>query len=210
MQSSINFITEYFCNNYHIDFTTGGSLLSLTPYEAINLYFDNSSDAEGVRTGLLNGIYNMLRAALGGSIKVKRIYSADLTATLDSITDDLFALQIEPTSLSPLYSSFRITDVKCVYDTNVVTVTELFDKKSLISQRTNVNDIFGTGMKIQYKYLNHSINTVPLSVLIYYIDEFNYEKTISVELELRSKIQTTGASELSNVIQCGVNVLKSL
>ncbi len=143
-------------------------------------------------------------------VKVKRTYSADITATLDALTDDIFSIYIEPTQLSPLYSNFRITDIKFVYDHNTVTLTELFDRQYFTTTRFNINSIIGTGLKFQVKYLNRSISEVPMAVMIYYVDEFGYEKTTSVELTLKSKLQSFVQSQASMVMKWGVNILKAL
>lgn len=202
---------EWFCENYQIDFTTqDGSQLSLTPNQAIELYFSDDHDVTETIERIQSTLYSNVSKALSGSIKVKRIYSADLTAMLSNLTDDVFTIHIEPTLLSPLYSNFKITDIKFVYDKATATITELFDKYALTSRRFETNEIIGTGIDFMCKYTNRSFSESPISIMIYYVDEYNYEKTVSVNVVMRSKLQTFVQSETSYLLKWGVNILKGI
>lgn len=207
----INYITRWFCDNITMDFTTRtGDLLHITPKEVLDLYFSDNFDSSGALNSVSGHIGNLFLNALSQSIKVKRVYSADLSASLSNITDELFSIHIEPTELAPLYSSFRFTDIKFIYDTNVITLTELFDKKEITSSTFKTNEVLGTGIDIQCKYLNHSFSQVPMGVLIYYRDEYGYEKTVSVDLVLRERLLTFTQSAMSDLVRWGVNTLKGL
>lgn len=211
LSGSLSPITDYFCENITIDYTTrSGSTLSLTVDEVTALYFSDEHDMTGAQDSIRRSLFSLITGALSGEIKVKRIYSADLTGMLDNITDDVFSVYLVPTELSPLYSHFKITDIKYVFDNNVATITELFNRADLMSGIFKTNEILGTGLKLQCKYLNRSLSEVPLSMMIFYKDEFGYEKTLSVELKLRSKLQTFIVSATSQVLKYGANIFKAL
>jgi len=204
-------IFDYFCENIAIDYTTReGTPLSLTVDEVLELYFSDAHDMSAARDTIGNTLFNVLYSVLSGEIKVKRIYSADLTGTIDNITDDVFSVFLQPTTLSPLYSHFKITDIKYVFDNNVATITELFNRVDLMSGIFKTNEILGTGLKLQCKYLNRSLSEVPVSMMIFYKDEFNYEKTLSVQINLRSKLQTFVVSSTSQLLKYGANIFKAL
>jgi hypothetical protein len=112
----------------------------------------------------------------------------------------MFAIHLAPTTISPLYSSFKITDIRFLTD-DVVTITKLYNEQKFTSTRFKTNEVIGTGITFTCKYLNRSINDAVCAIMIYYLDEFGYEKTVSVTVDLKSRLKLLVQSETSYLLK---------